>query len=53
MNLAERVKRIDSELKDFKSQINSGADSKKTAKAMPLSSLSKEGGIPGGLFKKR
>ncbi|ENZ5478321.1 hypothetical protein ACMGLI_17740 [Enterobacter hormaechei] len=51
MTLAERVKRIESELKDIKSQLNSGTDSRKTAKAMPLSSLAKEGGIPGGLFK--
>ncbi|WP_425133824.1 hypothetical protein, partial [Enterobacter hormaechei] len=48
----KRVKRIESELKDIKSQLNSGTDSRKTAKAMPLSSLAKEGGIPGGLVKK-
>ena len=52
MTLAERVKRIESELKDIKSQLNSGTDSWKTTKAMPLSSLAKEGGIPGGLVKK-
>lgn len=52
MTLAERVKRIESELKDIKSQLNSGTDSRKTAKAMPLSSLAKEGGILGGLVKK-
>lgn len=48
MTLAERVKRIESELKVIKSQLSSGADSKKTAKSLPLSSLAKEGGIPGG-----
>lgn len=52
MTLAERVKRIESELKDIKLQLNSGAYSKKTAKAIPLSSLANEGGIPGGLLKK-
>lgn len=52
MTLVERIKRIESELNDIKSQLNSAADSKETAKAMPLSSLAKEGGVPGGLFKK-
>lgn len=51
MTLAERVKRIESELKDIKSQLNSGTDSRKTAKAMPLSSLAK-GRYPWGLVKK-
>ena len=47
MTLAERVKRIESELKDIKSQLNSGTDSRKTAKAMPLSSLAKREVSPG------
>lgn len=47
MTLAERVKRIESELKDIKSQLNSGTDSRKTAKAMIQSC--KRGRYPWGV----
>jgi hypothetical protein len=47
MTLAERVKRIESELKDIKSQLNSGADLGKQQKQCPYPVLQR-GGIPGG-----
>ncbi|WP_237765807.1 hypothetical protein, partial [Enterobacter hormaechei] len=38
MTLAERVKRIESELKDIKSQLNSGTDSREGANKQVISS---------------